>query len=73
MLHREPMGRKAYRFSLHELGVMVLRMDANMKITVLHKAKVCITSSVDLVIWSQFTEQKTQQTFVEKINECDFS
>ena len=33
------MGKKAYRFSLHELGMMVVRMDVNVKITVLHKGQ----------------------------------
>lgn len=58
MLHREPMGKKAYRFSLHELGVMVMRMDVNVKITVLHKGQGLYyqlngSSNLELVHWKK--------------------
>lgn len=66
MLQREPTGKKAYRFSLHELGVMVVRMDVNVKITVLHKGQGLYyqlngSSNLELVHW-----KKPQQTFAEK-------
>ena len=72
MLQREPMGKKAYRFSLHELGMMVVRMDVNVKITVLHKGQGLYyqlngSSNLELVHW-----KKAQQTFAEKMNECNF-